>query len=142
MVAITLSPLYALLITHEVTIVPPLFFMALLILYKHKNNMTRLMDGSEPKVFIKSNVINQIMKEETPNKGTVTELKPKLKTTPVKIKKHPVKIIEAQKNTPLKTKQTSPTKKEDGGKIKKKTNSATKPTTAKKKPVAKKKDEQ
>ena len=130
MISITLSPLYALLITHEITIFPPLFFMALLILYKHKDNIARLIDGSESKVFIKSNVINQIMKEE-PNIELVLEDDMELeeKPAPVKLKKPSVKKLGVEKNQTVKPKQTTRKKTEETVKTKKKTTSTTKPKT-------------
>jgi acyl phosphate:glycerol-3-phosphate acyltransferase len=80
-ISITLAPLYALLVTHDLTIFPPLLFVVVLILFKHKNNITRLMDGSEPKVFIKDNVINEIMDDAAPPTQLSTESKLPLKET-------------------------------------------------------------
>ncbi|KTD46381.1 glycerol-3-phosphate 1-O-acyltransferase PlsY [Legionella quateirensis] len=60
-VAISLSPFYSLLIVGRLDIFPPLFFIALLVLYKHKNNINRLIDGVEPKIKFKPDVIHDIM---------------------------------------------------------------------------------
>lgn len=60
-VSITLSPLFALLIVPQIGIFPPLLFMAILIVFKHLNNITRLMDGTEPKIKLKQNVLKDIV---------------------------------------------------------------------------------
>jgi glycerol-3-phosphate acyltransferase PlsY len=112
--------------------------MALLILYKHKNNITRLMDGSEPKIFIKSNVINQIMKEEPNSKVLAVETEPRIRPTSVKLKKPPVKKIATHKNETIKSKQTSGKKTDEVVKAKQKTtNASTKSTKPKPKPKPK-----
>lgn len=43
-------PLIAILMLSNLKVFLPLFFMALLILYKHRGNVTRLIDGEEPKI--------------------------------------------------------------------------------------------
>lgn len=60
-VSITLSPLYTLMLTNDLNTFPPLFFMVLVIIYKHKNNISRLMDGAEPKIKLKSTVMEEII---------------------------------------------------------------------------------
>src|SRR3546814_8742052 len=41
---------------------PPIFFIALFILFKHRNNITRLIDGEEPKInFKRSNLDEEII---------------------------------------------------------------------------------
>lgn len=94
-IAITLSPLYALLVTQNIIIFPPLCFMAILILFKHKHNITRLIDGNEPKIFIKENVIKEIMEDTTPPNNNVVALEVK-RTKPAPIKKKPIKKIKAK----------------------------------------------
>jgi len=37
-------------VVNSVLIVPPFIFIALFVLFKHRNNLTRLMDGVEPKI--------------------------------------------------------------------------------------------
>jgi len=115
-IAITLSPLYALLVTQNIIIFPPLCFMAILILFKHKHNITRLIDGNEPKIFIKENVIKEIMEDTTPP-NNVVELEVK-RTKPAPIKKKPINKIKAktEDSTPIVAKKAKvtpkPTKKE------------------------------
>ena len=65
--SICLAPIYALLIIGRIEIFLPLFFMALLILYKHKNNINQLIDGTEPKIKLKQrSVLEEIMDDEPP----------------------------------------------------------------------------
>lgn len=64
-IAMTLAPFYSLLVTQQVDGFIPLFFMVFLIWFKHKDNITRLIDGSESKVILKHSVIEEIM--ETPH---------------------------------------------------------------------------
>lgn len=49
-ISLVLAPLYSSLDVGNVDVFLPLFFMALLILYKHRNNINRLIDGEEPKL--------------------------------------------------------------------------------------------
>ncbi|RAP35297.1 acyl-phosphate glycerol 3-phosphate acyltransferase [Legionella quinlivanii] len=102
-IAILLAPLYALLSLGNLDTFPPLFFIALFVLYKHRDNITRLIDGEEPKLhFGRSNLKNmteEILTEtaeftsheaaeeaanQAPMRDNVTELQPK---KPVKKRK-------------------------------------------------------
>ncbi|WP_133139748.1 glycerol-3-phosphate 1-O-acyltransferase PlsY [Legionella genomosp. 1] len=95
-IAILLAPLYALLSLGNLDTFPPLFFIALFVLYKHRDNITRLIDGEEPKLhFGRSNLKNmteEILTEtaeftsheaaeeaanQAPMRDNVTELQPK-----------------------------------------------------------------
>lgn len=62
-ISITLAPLYTLLVSQDINPFPPLCIMTIFILCKHKKNILRLIDGEEPKVFIKENVIKEIMED-------------------------------------------------------------------------------
>lgn len=135
MISLTLSPLYTLLVTHELTLFPPLFFMVLLIIYKHKNNITRLMDGSEPKVFIKDNVIKEIMDDESSPAMVVTKsTQPRRRTTAVTAKKVRAKKSTTLPEEPVKTKRAPRAKTDDSLKNKKKPSPAAKPKKPKAKP--------
>ncbi|KTD23958.1 glycerol-3-phosphate 1-O-acyltransferase PlsY [Legionella maceachernii] len=57
--SMALAPLYALLTIGRLDIFPPLFFIALFILYKHRNNITRLIDGEEPKIKFNRSSLNE-----------------------------------------------------------------------------------
>ncbi|MBL7480272.1 glycerol-3-phosphate 1-O-acyltransferase PlsY [Legionella bononiensis] len=128
-VAISLSPFYSLLVVGRLDIFPPLFFIALLVLYKHKNNINRLIDGVEPKIKFKPDVIHDIMEspsvindnEEVPTQKPVA---PESKTEKVKEKikekveektpksKAPEKNVKTTKAAPKKANKTEePTKK-------------------------------
>lgn len=58
-ISIVLAPLYSLLIIGRLDIFPPLFFIALFVLYKHRNNITRLIDGEEPKMQFKASSFSE-----------------------------------------------------------------------------------
>jgi len=58
-VSMCLAPLYSLFFFNDITIFPPLFFIALFILFKHRNNITRLIDRTEPKLNFRTKVIPQ-----------------------------------------------------------------------------------
>lgn len=62
--SIGLAPLYSLLLIQQLSVFLPIFAIALLILYKHKDNINRLIDGTESKIKLKQNVIEEIMEEE------------------------------------------------------------------------------
>lgn len=58
-ISIGLSPTYALFMTKGIETFPPLFFIALFILYKHRKNITRLIDGEEPKIRFKHSSLKE-----------------------------------------------------------------------------------
>ncbi len=92
MVAITLAPFYSLLLLPNLGIFPPLFIMTILVLFKHKNNITRLMDGVEPKVNLKTNVIEEVV-EPPRNTGGKETVEPMGEEIPLLETKTPVKEI-------------------------------------------------
>ena len=55
MISMVAMPLYAMLMKIEPSAFPPLFFMMLFILYQHRDNITRLTDGTESKINLKGN---------------------------------------------------------------------------------------
>lgn len=134
-ISIMLSPLYAILVTHDINIFPPLCFIALLILFKHRNNITRLTDGTEPKVFIKDNVIKEVMEEAHPqpaNDPVVDlDINPK---KPSSIKKKIVPKITEKEEAPKKTHHS-----EEKAKKKPKVTSEVKPKKKTKPPSSEKK---
>lgn len=126
MVAICLAPFYSLFIIQRVDIFPPILIMALLILYKHRNNMTRLIDKKEPKIKIKQNVLEDMMEGESK-----TPVEKKETATEVHIETAPSAetLVKEPKTTKTpKPKKTSSTK----------VSASTKKTTTAKKPVVKK----
>lgn len=60
-IAITLAPFYSLILVGNLNIFPPLFMITILVLYKHRDNFNRLIDGKEPKIKFKHSVIEEIM---------------------------------------------------------------------------------
>lgn len=60
-VAIGFSPLYSLMLIQRSDIFPPIFIIALLVLYKHKDNMVRIIDKKEPKIKLKHPVLEDIV---------------------------------------------------------------------------------
>ena len=118
-----LAPFYALLLLGHLDIFPPLFIIVILILFKHKNNITRLIDGIEPKIKFKHSVIEEIMDDE-PSAAPVPLIKETTATT-VEV----VKVPKATKAAVVKAK----TVKKTGSKAEKPMKKAAKPA---KKPVA------
>ncbi len=55
-VAITLSPFYALLAFHEPQAFLPLVALSLAVLYQHQDNIKRLLDGSESRIELNLNI--------------------------------------------------------------------------------------
>lgn len=115
-VSITLAPFYTLLLIGRIDIFPPLFFMVILIVFKHKNNITRLIDGDEPKIKLKHSVIEEIMEDHPSVTGIEESAKEINSPTPIVIK-----TTSTKETTKPKPKKTT-TKKSDT------TNEATKKT--------------
>lgn len=67
-VAITLAPFYALLIIQKTDILLPLFFMVILILFQHKDNIARLINGNESKITLKKNMLHSMMNKSSHDK--------------------------------------------------------------------------
>ncbi len=125
--AVGFAPFYSLLLIQRLDIFPPIFIMALLILYKHKENIIRLIDKKEPKIKLKNDVLDSMMegktepaptstKNETIPTETVIEVeeviitetvvtKPKVKKTTSKKTEEPEKKTKAaKKSAPVKPK--------------------------------------
>lgn len=125
-------PLYAMLMQVAPSAFPPLFFMMLFILYQHRNNISRLTDGTEPKIKLKK-------QEGQPTEAILTETevvevkaeKPKAspkKKTAAKKTTAETKTTTAKKSTAKKTAGTSQKKAATG--TKSSTSSTAKKTTA------------
>lgn len=129
-VAICLSPFYELIVIGRVDIFPPFFLIALFVLFKHKDNITRLMDGTESKIRFKHSVLEDVM--ETSPMTTIHE-------TPEPIKKESVTAKEKKKTVeesvkPLKKPRVAKPKAPktvEKAKTTKKTPTTTKKTTKK-----------
>jgi acyl phosphate:glycerol-3-phosphate acyltransferase len=59
LVAIMLAPFYSLFLLGRLDVFLPLFFIALFILYKHRNNISRLINGKEPKIQHKASSLTE-----------------------------------------------------------------------------------
>lgn len=70
--AIGLAPIYSLMIIQRLDVFPPIFIMTLLIFYKHRNNITRLIDKKEPKIILKQNILEDVMEAEPVHKKETT----------------------------------------------------------------------
>jgi glycerol-3-phosphate acyltransferase PlsY len=92
LIAIALAPFYSLLVLQQLDTFIPLFFMVFLIFYKHRNNLNRLMDGVEPKIIFKGNVIEEIM--EAPEAEDLVNEPPKATEQKRATKKAPKKSSE------------------------------------------------
>lgn len=58
-IAIVLAPIYSFIFGNHLTTIPPLIFITMFILYKHGDNITRLMDGQEPKINLDKNTLQE-----------------------------------------------------------------------------------
>lgn len=63
-----LAPFYASVSVGSLNLFPPLIFMTLLILFKHKDNITRLMDGEESKIKLTKNLGETLYQAQKNNK--------------------------------------------------------------------------
>lgn len=64
-ISITLSPFYAVLVIGRIDVFPPLFIMAIFVLFKHGKNISQLLEGVEPKIRLKRTLLNEVM--DTPS---------------------------------------------------------------------------
>lgn len=97
--SLIIMPFYAIIITHNPALLTPLCLMMLFVLYQHRDNYTRLMDGTESKIKLHHHDISDISdqlfettKEKTPNKAAKsnkTAEKSADKTTTAAAKKAP-----------------------------------------------------
>lgn len=99
-ITVCLAPLLAITIMGELDVFPPLFFITLLVLYKHRNNITRLMDGNEPKIKLKQNILEEVM--ESPQSPQPEEAAPV-----VVVEEKPVTVEEVAAEKPVKKAKTT-----------------------------------
>ncbi len=59
-VSIILMPFFAIVITHNLNTIAPLCFIVLFVLYQHRDNFTRLMDGTESKIKLHHHDLSDI----------------------------------------------------------------------------------
>ena len=63
LVSLTLAPVFSLFIMQNMELVTPLFCMTILIYYKHRSNINRLLDGTEPKIYLHGDEIHNLPEE-------------------------------------------------------------------------------
>ena len=83
LLSMTAMPLLALWTTENVTFFTPLFFITLFIYYKHRDNITRLLDGEESKITFSSALINTKPSALEPEEEAAKS-QPETKATPAK----------------------------------------------------------
>ena len=103
-VSMIFAPFYSIFAVHSIVAFPPLMCIALFILYQHRDNITRLIDGNEPKINFHQRVHHKEPIKKAPVKKSQPtpvepELKPKKTASKAAPKKKPVK---AKKSTPKK----------------------------------------
>lgn len=107
-ISICLAPLYAIILMGNLDIFPPLFFITILVLYKHRENITRLIDGTESKIKFKAPILEEVMEPDNSVQAPATSNTQDLKVAPEPI----VKKEKAKKATPkTATKKAEPAKK-------------------------------
>lgn len=60
MVTITLAPLYAIVSSGNLSSFPGLAIITIFVLYKHRNNITRLIDGNEPELRLRHKQLSDL----------------------------------------------------------------------------------
>ncbi len=105
MVSMFMAPLYSLWMIHDISTFPPLFFIMMFIIYQHRKNITRLIDGTEPHFVFKRPVETEVTE---PALSTKPEEKSKKKPGPKSTKKPSSKST----TTPAKKSTAKPVKKE------------------------------
>lgn len=105
-VAMILAPFYSIFAVHGINAFPPLALITLLILYKHRDNITRLIDGNESKLNFRSKAANNDM-NSIPNSDN---LKPAKTTRKATGKKPATTAKKAANKKPAKAKKPAATK--------------------------------
>ncbi len=97
------TPFFSLYAVGSVNAFLPLMFMAMIVIYEHRYNITRLMDGKEAKINFNHPILpDSVISNPTPvkNEAPKKPLKSTAKVTKVNVEKKPVK---AKKTTSKKT---------------------------------------
>lgn len=111
-ISIILMPFYAIIITHDSAILTPLSLMMLFILYQHRDNFTRLLDGSESKIKLSHHDISDITDQlfSISTKAKTTKKVATKKKVAVKKKKPTVAVAKKAASTKAASKTTKATK--------------------------------
>lgn len=77
--SIILAPVYSLIMGSHLDTLPPLIFIAIFILYQHRENVTRLIDGEESKINLRhpeiSDVTDEILNANEQKMAATQEIK-------------------------------------------------------------------
>lgn len=102
-IALILAPFYSLFAARGLEPFLPLFFITLIILYQHRENFTRLIDGTEVKINSQPKTQNEVNVVE--NRKPIEKPKPSKKVTAAKPKKTTGKVTVEKK--PARAKKTT-----------------------------------
>ena len=104
-VAIILAPLLAIVSLGNMDTFPPLLLITILVLYQHRNNITRLIDGEEPKIQHHqfSDVVTEEILQDAPS--TAAEAPPFINTEETEV---PVVILAEGTETPPEAPKPAP----------------------------------
>ncbi|WP_367607309.1 glycerol-3-phosphate 1-O-acyltransferase PlsY [Legionella sp. W05-934-2] len=111
--SMTAMPLLALWTTENVALFMPLFFITMFIYYKHRDNITRLMDGEESKLSIGKIFPSKLAEQPIATADIKTSVKTSKQATRKTSKKasaSPVKQSKSKDASPKTTKTTKATK--------------------------------
>lgn len=120
LISLAFAPLYAVAMLQSFDPFPPLFFITLFVFYKHRDNITRLMDGEEPKLVLsakpmlegvageESVAVKKATKKSTAKKSAAKKpaaKKPARKKVAAKPKTVKSKVVKATKTAKPKAKK-------------------------------------
>lgn len=117
-ISIILAPFFCIMVTGSINIFPPIGIITMLVLFKHRENITRIFDGVEPKINLtKSGVLDEVMAVPPTNPHEVEIVK----VTPVSTEKVESVVIaepavKAAKPRAKTAKTAKPAKTSDAGK--------------------------
>lgn len=138
-VMVIFAPFFSSMVLQEIDIFPPLSFITLLVLYKHRENISRLIDGTEPKINLKKNILQEAMDrfstEPAANEAHI--IPPEEQDSPKAKKTTPIKRKTAKTKEPQTVVKVSPIK----SSVKKTETKETKAPKTTKKPKTVKKTE-
>ncbi|KTC98295.1 glycerol-3-phosphate 1-O-acyltransferase PlsY [Legionella erythra] len=135
-VSIILAPLYSAMTMGNIEIIPPLFFITIFVLYQHRDNITRLIDGEEPKIRFKDKAHPTVTEEilSPPQPRVIREDEIEGEVTAVELIEEQEKPLPKAKDGTEKKNTRNPKKTTRVSKAKKPANATTAKTTSAKAP--------
>ncbi|KTD23890.1 transmembrane protein [Legionella lansingensis] len=104
MVSMVMAPWYALFLPEGLLIYSPLFFIALFIIYKHRHNITRLIDHTEPKIqFRRATSLGEEIDAVILEQAAEDQEEPQQEATDQPVTNHSPTESEEQAEAPKKT---------------------------------------